>query len=46
MKPEGLAKHLQTLSSWVRSGDETRKCVDLDHVERFHLIVRKLYEVA
>ena len=37
-KPEGLAKCHQTLSSWVGSGDETKKCIDLDHVELFHLI--------
>ena len=44
-KPEGLAKCHQTLSSWVGSGDETKKCIDLDHVELFHLIVWKLYHV-
>ena len=44
MKPKGVAKHHQTLCSWVESGDETRKRIDLDHVKLFHLIVWKLYE--
>ena len=37
MKPEGFAERHQTLSSWVGSGDETNKCIDLDQVEFFHL---------
>ena len=32
MKPEGFAEHHQILSSWVGSGDETKKRIDLDHV--------------
>ena len=35
MKPKELAECHQTLSSWVGSGDKTRKHVDLDHVELF-----------
>ena len=35
-KPEGLAKHNQTLSSWMGSGDESRKRIDL---ELFHVRV-------
>ena len=45
MKPKGFAKHDQTLSSKVGSGDETKKHIVLDHVELFHLIVWKLYHV-
>ena len=45
MKPEGFAKCHQTLSSWVGSGNETKKRIDLDHVELFYLIVWKLHHV-
>ena len=44
MKPERLAKHYHTLSSWVGSGDETH--VDLDHMEPFHLVVWKLHQAV
>ena len=43
MKPKGLAELHQALCSLVGSGDETRKHIDLDHLEHFHLIVRKLF---
>ena len=38
MKPEGFADCHQTLSSWVGSGDETKKCIDLDrmYAKGFH----------
>ena len=42
MKPEGFAEPNQTLSPWVGSGDETKKRIDLDHVELFHLIVMEI----
>ena len=45
MKPKGFAEPHQTLSPWVGSGDETKKRIDLDHVELFHLIVMELYHV-